>query len=420
MKIRSLQLRDFRKFRGTFRVDGIADGLNVLVGPNEHGKSTLLAAINGVIFEKATSQNASVEGFRHFTDGAVPVVDLAFDLDGVRWTIQKRFARQSGKAVLTNQDGRHLESEAAEAELQHLLGFERPSRNAEPGIWGTLWVQQGKSFGDANLDEFGRRSLEDCLEAQVGIVTGGQRGQRVPAAIKAALDNIKSTRGPRGRFKEAVDRLDRARRQVEEYETKQNELSAQTEELGRLRRERQRARADWDEPAHRQSLNELRDRRVSAATKAAETAAARKTAELAEDRARQAQKERDERRSLLDELGTLESQTGTAAAKLEQAEAYKGEIQVRVGNLEARLSGFREQQRRNGETLRRLDRVRGTLAVAEEIRNLEDTLDKASKLRDEVGRLNEAIGANLAADEQVSRAEAASNELAAARASTGE
>ena len=128
MKIRSLQLRDFRKFRGTFRVDGIADGLNVLVGPNEHGKSTLLAAINGVIFEKATSQNASVEGFRHFTDGAVPVVDLAFDLDGVRWTIQKRFARQSGKAVLTNQDGRHLESEAAEAELQHLLGFERPLR----------------------------------------------------------------------------------------------------------------------------------------------------------------------------------------------------------------------------------------------------------------------------------------------------
>ncbi len=38
------------------------------------------------------------------------------------------------------------------------------------------------------------------------------------------------------------------------------------------------------------------------------------------------------------------------------------------------------------------------------------------QLRDEFGRLSEAIGANQAADEKVSRAEDASNELAAARA----
>ena len=63
MKIRSLGLRNFRKFNGDVRVDGIGDGLNVLVGPNEYGKSTLLAAINGVIFEKATSQSEKVKGF---------------------------------------------------------------------------------------------------------------------------------------------------------------------------------------------------------------------------------------------------------------------------------------------------------------------------------------------------------------------
>jgi predicted ATP-dependent endonuclease of OLD family len=81
MKIRSLGLRNFRKFTGSFCVDGIGDGLNVLVGPNEYGKSTLLAAINGVIFEKATSQNEKVKGFRYFAHGAPPEVDLGFDLD---------------------------------------------------------------------------------------------------------------------------------------------------------------------------------------------------------------------------------------------------------------------------------------------------------------------------------------------------
>ena len=56
MKIRSLQVTNFRKFVGTVGVDGITDGVNLLVGQNELGKSTLLEAINGVIFEKAKSQ----------------------------------------------------------------------------------------------------------------------------------------------------------------------------------------------------------------------------------------------------------------------------------------------------------------------------------------------------------------------------
>jgi predicted ATP-dependent endonuclease of OLD family len=65
MKIRSVKITNFRKFVGTHGVDGITDGVNVLVGRNELGKSTLLAAINGVIFEKAKSKTTIVESFRH-------------------------------------------------------------------------------------------------------------------------------------------------------------------------------------------------------------------------------------------------------------------------------------------------------------------------------------------------------------------
>src|SRR6516162_661415 len=99
MKIRSIKLTNFRKFVGIVRVDGITDGVNVFVGENEVGKSTLLDAINGVIFEKAKSQTERVRSFRHFLNGTVPEVELAFDLDRTCWTIVKRFAGQSGKAV---------------------------------------------------------------------------------------------------------------------------------------------------------------------------------------------------------------------------------------------------------------------------------------------------------------------------------
>ena len=38
MKLRSIQLTNFRKFVGTVGVDGITDGVNLLVGENESGK----------------------------------------------------------------------------------------------------------------------------------------------------------------------------------------------------------------------------------------------------------------------------------------------------------------------------------------------------------------------------------------------
>src|SRR3990167_1445860 len=139
MRIHSVQLTNFRKFVGSHTVDGIGDGLNVLVGRNELGKSTLLHAINGVIFEKARSLSQHVKSFRHHVNGTVPEVKLAFEVEGKNWTIQKRFAGQAGKAVLTCSDSRVFEDEAAESELQHLLGFTGGRGGGEPGIWGTLW-----------------------------------------------------------------------------------------------------------------------------------------------------------------------------------------------------------------------------------------------------------------------------------------
>jgi predicted ATP-dependent endonuclease of OLD family len=79
MKIRSIELTNFRKFVGTVRVENIGDNVNVLVGRNELGKSTLLEAINGVIFEKAKSAAGHVKAFRHFVNGTVPEVKLAFE-----------------------------------------------------------------------------------------------------------------------------------------------------------------------------------------------------------------------------------------------------------------------------------------------------------------------------------------------------
>ena len=416
MKIRSLELRNFRKFKGGVRVDEIGDGLNVLVGPNEYGKSTLLAAINGVIFEKATSQNERVRGFRHFAHGTPPEVDLDFDLDGVHWALHKRFAGQSGRTTLSGQSGNPLQGEAAEAELQQLLRFDRTPQKAGPGIWGTLWVQQGQSFSGANLDDSGRQSIESCLEAQVGVVTGGQRGQRIPAAVEAALDELRSSRGPRGKYKAAVDRLAEKRAEIEKLKAKRDLIFDEMDKLARLRRDRQRGIADWDEPEHRRQLKELRELRTAAATKVSQIETARKAAELAAERARRAQEEANDRKEIIDNITSLELQVETARERLEQAECCKAALQKQINTLEQQLDAFREQDRKNKEETRRLDRIHSVLELDAELRQHKDTLAKAAQLPGEITRLIEQLAANPATDENVSRVEDASSDLAAARA----
>jgi FtsZ-binding cell division protein ZapB len=235
-----------------------------------------LQAINGVIFEKARSTASHVKAFRHFLNGTVPEVKLAFDVEGKSWIIHKRFAGQAGKAILRCSNGRVFEDDAAEAELQRLLGFTGGRAGGEPGIWGTLWVQQGQSIGDATLNEQAQRTIQCCLETQVGLVTGGARGQKIPKAVREALDEIQSQRGPRGKFKEAVERLSEINTEVEELESKAKSVSELLTDLARNRRDLKDSHTGWDETAHRAELEGERNKRVTAATFAAEIARARR------------------------------------------------------------------------------------------------------------------------------------------------
>jgi uncharacterized protein YhaN len=416
MKIRSIELTNFCKFVGTFRVDDIGDNVNVLVGRNELGKSTLLKAINGAIFEKAKSTAAHVKAFRHFVNGTVPEVKLAFDIDGKSWTIHKRFAGQAGKSSLTCSDGRLFEDDAAEAELQRLLGFAGSRSGGEPGIWGTLWVQQGQSFGDAALDEHGQRTMQGCLEAQVGLVTGGTRGQKIPKAIKDALETLRSSKGPRGKFKDAMDRLAESKQETADLEAKRQAVLQLMEDLARNKRELKQETDSWDDAAHRREVEAERAKRTVAATHAAELRSATDAAKLARERATQARRSVDDRAKAFAELESLELQLSDLNTASVGAVAAKADAQASVDTGEAKLSDLRSKTRRNAEQARSLERIRAIVSLNAEIIQHQLTLDKAASLEREAGKLSELIGAIATTDAAVTRIEEAVTELSAADA----
>ncbi len=416
MKLRSVYLTNFRKFVGTYGVEGIGDGVNLLVGQNELGKSTLLEAINAVIFEKAKSQTELVKSFRHFVNGTVPEVKLTFDLDGNTWTIHKRFALQSGKAVLTSSDGRRFEDEAAELELQRLLGLGSRRGGSEPGIWGTLWVRQRLSFGEPGLSDAGRQTLRGCIEEQVGVVTGGERGRKIPLAVDQALGELVSTRGPRGGYKEAKDRLAEVITQSEQLAQKKAGIFRHMDNLSTRRRERREVEADWDEAAYRADLQEARDGHTAAATRAANLAAARSAAHLALERATADRDAVAGRQKLAAEVKPIEVEI---AGLVEQLNGTLADHKAAVALVEAgsnQIARLRDSVRANGEQGRRLERVRAAISLSQEIARHEATLAKAVDLQAQSGRISTLLGEVVATEEAVTRIEVAETELSGANA----
>ena len=94
MKLRSLAVNQFKKFTVPMRLDGIENGLNVVVGPNEMGKSTLLDALRAALFEKYSSKAQPIVALQNDRNQAGPVVELAFELDDGVYRVTKRFVKK--------------------------------------------------------------------------------------------------------------------------------------------------------------------------------------------------------------------------------------------------------------------------------------------------------------------------------------
>ncbi len=209
MRLRAIELDQFRKFDRPIRVDGLGPGVNVLCGPNEHGKSTLMAALRAVLFERHNSRTEAIRGYQNRRNSTAPTVALEFELDGDAHRIEKRFVLRPTARLLSN--GVAHDGDAAEERLQHLLGVSAPSRAARDAakqaasIWGALLVDQGDSFAQAALGEGARTTLGDCLQAELGSVSGGAATGRLLKQVQGQLAALLDGRGqPRDRYKAAI------------------------------------------------------------------------------------------------------------------------------------------------------------------------------------------------------------------------
>ncbi len=383
MKLRALELEQFRKFDRPIRIAGMEDGLNLVLGPNEMGKSTLFAALHAVLFERHRSQAQTVKSFQPAGhEGAAPRIALQFEFDAQAYRIEKRFLRRPS-AELTLPDDRHLHGEAAEEALEALLRGKDPGRrdaSEAQGIWSLIWVGQGQSFAPPKIDSGARATLQSVLDVEVGEILAGDHGGALIARLDEALHELVYKTGrPRGRYKEA----DEARRalgvEIADLEARHDELERDLNDLENVRVEYERLRADQRTSCAEQEIAELRVRRDrlkmrQAELREAEAALATVRHDLGGIEAELAR--RQAAREALAAAVRENDQASAAEVELADvaaaAERLAAEVAAKTERLQATLDAAENQQRalqRLAQAIRQRDDGRAALrAVASEVR----------------------------------------------------
>ena len=419
MKIRSISVNQFKKFTTPMGIDDIGDGLSVVAGPNEMGKSTLLDALRAALFEKYSSKAQPIVGLQNDRNQAAPVVELVFEVDDGIYLIRKRFVKKP-YAHLLCPDGRKLEGDEAEDTLRNLLGFDEPGKSgAKPetlGMWNVFWVQQGQSFGALKLPDSARSNLHSALESEVGEVLGGRRGRALPDAIhNQRSELVTSTGRPRGDYKDLIDELETLRFDLEGLKSRRSEFSKALEDLEAAHDKHARLSSGEQDQTDEKELDSARTRHSELAKLESRIDAATTDVELKKRNLMQAEQALAERHILKKQIGTDADAVETAMGKLDE---------VRQADLKLRkqVAGLRKDTKKGEDGVTEADKAvsmarRVLTAVQREgrIRELQERYEKAHEAENKQRAAQQGAAAILVTDENIKTVRDATKKLETAR-----
>jgi len=240
VRVERVSLRNFRRFREA--EFSLGEGINVVKGPNESGKSTLLQAVLAALYWKADSTRREVresltwgesDGFRLEIEGSVA---------GERFRLVKDFSAR--KATLTWEDGETSDPSRIEERVRDWLGL-----GCEAAFRATAGIRQD----EVALIGEGKRELGESLQVTVSGSQGGKGALRARDALRKELADL--LRGKRGAAAKNPGPLAEVEEGIEILQARREELARAAE--ARLDARRRLAELDGAWEATRERLEVL-------------------------------------------------------------------------------------------------------------------------------------------------------------------
>ncbi|MEJ5186646.1 MAG: AAA family ATPase [Candidatus Geothermincolales bacterium] len=332
MRIKSLETRGFGSVP-----DGkiqFGEGLTVVQGPNEAGKSFAIKAICQGLYGDAGSGSREVRELnRKWGGGGDYMVSLELEVDGRPVKIERDFAARKNRL---EEGGREIKDKRTiEKRVAGMVGI--PSEKAFLAT-ACIWQEEVERLRDE------AETLREILE---GKIAGSGKGvKRLEEEVSKLLDGLRSKSGKKGRLVELE-------KEIQELEERRQEVAERLKELARNKRELAEARARIEEigPAledkeralemareYRQALEE-RDKRKEDYDRAVRDLNALKEAKERKEKGEQ------EIKKLRGELDELNDEIG-GAEEFSEVQKQRSALEGEIAGLKERLEKARQLEKR--------------------------------------------------------------------------
>lgn len=337
MRLLRIRLRNFRGVEDR-EVCFERDGVTVVVGPNEVGKSSMAEALDLLFSQLDSTTKAEVKAVKPVDRDAGPEVEADVETGPYAFRYRKRFLRQTETVLqVTRPRPESLTGRQAHERVEQIL-----AETMDAALWKALRVRQGEGIGQAVLADAASGSLGQALDRAAGTVPEGPVETSLFERARAEYDQYWTPTGkPKGDWplREAVNQQ---QARLDGVETQLRSLAADVErdadlaaEYARLleRKEPEEAHVAELETRWREIEELVRNlERLEAAERAARVTAERAAdARLARDSAVQelaaAIAERDRLRAEVESgtpsLDAARSRCAVAAGRLAEARAQR-------------------------------------------------------------------------------------------------
>jgi recombinational DNA repair ATPase RecF len=389
VRIRRLRIAHWR---GVGESDvAFGDGVTIVAGPNETGKSSLIEALLCLFRYPDDSRHRELEAVRPVHVDAAPSVRLEAELGELRIDYEKHYgkaAKSRSTRLRISAPGRNeqtLTGRDAHDRAEALLG-----EHIDRELWQALQIEQGTGIAQAKLND--RQGLQAALDAAAGADGGlGAEDSSLFERVQAEYERyFTPTSGkPRGEFASLPGQVAEAEAGHRALLVRIAELQGVTDQHQALQRRRQDMARRLPEIETQARAHEAAWRRVQGLHEALEQSAlALRAARLVEQ---QLAGERDGRIEQAKDIGILGAQILDHERALQQADAALGEQRTALQGL--RADHDRIAQARDGAAARQRD-CQAALDLAQHERErarVAGVLDKVAALDEQIDRAQAVV-----------------------------
>ena len=171
MILEEITIKNWRGYREphTFHFQ---EGINLVVGRNEVGKSTIFEAMTRAFFDRFNSNSKEIRAIQPLGSSLGPEVTVHFRAGGKRYKVIKRFLQDPRSELYLEREGRwelDHEGDAADGQLREILRGEGTTRTAarpeHRGLAQALWyLQSDGSIPEKEWNDGVKQGLQGLVQ----------------------------------------------------------------------------------------------------------------------------------------------------------------------------------------------------------------------------------------------------------------